>query len=460
MRQKGTLTFFVVALLIIVFTTMSFTGIRTTYGDVTTTRIKGTSDIRWGIDIRGGVDVTFTPPADYDATDVEMGQAESILKDRLVTKGITDYEIYTDTSKDRVIVRFPWKENEVDFDPEAAIRELGETSVLAFHEGSEVGEDGKPAGTLILEGRDVEQAYAALRQDTSAPIVSLTLTSEGAQKFAEATTRLAPTKGSISIWMDDRQISVASVQDAITDGKAMIDGSFTVKTAQTLADQINGGALPFKMISENYSIISPSLGTGAKDTMVFAGGLTMIAVFIFMVGVYRLPGFIAFLSLVGQVGGMIAAITGFFGNFPSFTLTLPGIAGIILSIGFGVDANVITAERIKEELQEGKTLSGAIESGFTRGFSAILDGNVTVIIVSIVLMGAFGPPSSFFAKMLTPVFFMFGPSTTGTIYSFGFTLLVGVIFNMIMGVYASHAMLKSISKFKALRNPWLYGGVK
>ena len=143
---------------------------------------------------------------------------------------------------------------------------------------------------------------------------------------------------------------------------------------------------------------------------------------------------------------------------PSFTLTLPGIAGIILSIGMGVDAGVIISERIKEEISKGKTVKGAIDVGFNRGVTAILDGNATVLIVAAVLMGSFGPPSSLFAKLFKPVFAWFGPSTAGTIYSFGYTLMVGVIANVLFGVLAAKLMLKSLVRFKSLKKASLYGG--
>ncbi len=143
---------------------------------------------------------------------------------------------------------------------------------------------------------------------------------------------------------------------------------------------------------------------------------------------------------------------------PSSTLTIPGIAGIILSIGMGVDANIITSERIKEEINAGKSLDTALRLGYDRAFTSIFDGNITVIIVAAVLMGAFGAPDGFFAKMLNIVFRYFGVSTNSTIYSFGFTLLAGVILNFVMGVLASRLMLFSLSKFKAFRNPKLYGG--
>ncbi len=157
---------------------------------------------------------------------------------------------------------------------------------------------------------------------------------------------------------------------------------------------------------------------------------------------------------------MLAALTGYFGVFPSFTLTLPGIAGMILSIGMGVDSSVIMSERIKEEIKSGKTIDGALEVGYKRAFTAIFDGNITVVIVAVILMGAFGPPSSMFARILNPLFFMFGPATTGTIYSFGFTLLVGVIANFIMGIFMSQLMVKSIARQKPLRKVWLFGGDK
>lgn len=463
MRKLGKAVFFIVLALIGALVTLSFMGAYSWYGDRKDVIIKGAGDIRWGIDIRGGVDVTFTPPEGYDASDTDMAAAESIIKVRLVSQNITDYEVYTDYNKDRIIVRFPWKEGESDFNPEQAIKELGETAMLTFREGLELDSAGRFTGVteqnVILEGRDIVQASVAFdQQNQNAPLVALELSPEGARKFAEATERLVNQR--ISIWMDETVISAPYVSQKITDGNAVITGSADAQEAKDLADKINGGALPFKLNTENYNTISATLGLGAKDTMVRAGGIAFAVVCIFMISLYRLPGVIACIGLAGQVGLMVASITGFFPVFPSFTLTLPGIAGIILSIGFGVDANVITAERIKEEIVSGKTIDGAVSAGFKRAFTAIFDGNVTVIIVAVILLGAFGPPSSIFAKMLSWAFFMFGPATAGNIYSFGYTLLVGVFCNFIMGIWACRLMLTSISKFKAFRKAWFFGGEK
>ena len=463
MKRVGKPVFFIVFGLILILAYTALFGIKTTYGDTTTTYIKGGNDIRWGIDIRGGVDVTFTPPEGYDATNEQMSAAEAIIKQRLVAQNITDSEVYTDYNKDRIIVRFPWKEGESDFDPEQAIRELGETALLTFREGVEVDDAGNPTGTtaenIILTGEDVESAQAGFSGENGTEVVvQLKLKNSGVEKFSEATERLSKTNGIISIWMDNTLISYPQVNAHITDGNAVISGNFTIETAKELADKINGGALPFQLVTSNYSTINPTLGMGAKDAMVVAGLIAFILVCLFMILVYRLPGVVASIALLGQLVGSIAAVSGYFGNFPSFTLTLPGIAGIILSIGMGVDANVITSERIKEEINRGKTIDGAIDLGFKRGFSAIFDGNITMVIVAIILMGAFGPADSLFAQLLTPLFFMFGAATAGSIYSFGYTLLVGVVTNFVFGVTASRLMLKSLSKFKFARKPWLYGG--
>lgn len=469
MKRTPKPVFFIVTILTLLFTVLAFTGISTTYGDIKTVIIKGAEDIRLGIDIRGGVDVTFTPPEDVtDVTNEQLAAAQAVIEQRMISNNITDYEIYTDTNNRRIIVRFPWRADEENFDPETAVEELGATALLTFREGYETDDQGLPTGVteenVILTGSDVKSARAMI--DTSnnqnEPVVQLELNESGVQKFADATTRLAAEspQGYISIWMDDTMISNAQVREALTDGQAVISGGFTAEEAQTLANRIEAGALPFELEVANFSTISPSLGMGALNAMIIAGIIAFILVSIFMIVIYRLPGVVSVIALAGQMAGSIAAVSGFFPFFSSFTLTLPGIAGIILSLGMGVDANVISAERIKEEIRGGKSLDGSLNAGYTRAFSAIFDGNITMVIVAVVLMGAFGPPSSFFSTLLSPIFFMFGPVAAGTIYSFGYTLLVGVIFNFIFGVTCSKLMLKSISRFKFFRKPQYYGGDK
>ena len=194
--------------------------------------------------------------------------------------------------------------------------------------------------------------------------------------------------------------------------------------------------------------------------MVQAGIIAFILVAILMIVRYRLPGTIAVISLMGQAAATLAVVSGYFTVFPGSTLTLPGIAGIILGIGMGVDANVITAERIKEELSKNKTLEGAVNSGFKMGLTPIIDGNVTIVIVAAILMGAFGPTDGFWAKVFNPIFYWFGPSTAGTIYSFGFTLLTSVLLNFVFGVWATRVMIRGAVHFKPLRKAWLFGGKK
>ena len=454
MNRKGkSWPLFVVAILIVLFSLTAILGVSYTYGDTKNVYVKGASDIRFGIDIRGGVDVTFMPAGDVDATDEQMAAAKTVIEDRLVGLGITDYESYVDNNKDRIIVRFPWKSDEADFNPQTAIDEIGTTAKMVFRKGSSA------TGEEILSGDDVASANAAYNE-TEGWVVQLKFNSNGASAFATATTELAANKGTISIWLDDNNISTATVNEAITGGEAIIKGKFDQDSASTLANQINSGSLPFALSAESYSTISPSLGAKSLDVMVQAGIIAFILVAVMMICRYRLPGTIAVISLLGQVAATLAVVSGYFTVFPGSTLTLPGIAGIILGIGMGVDANVITAERIKEELSKNKTLDGAVKSGFKMGLTPIIDGNVTIVIVAAILMGAFGPTDGFWAKVFNPIFFWFGPSTAGTIYSFGFTLLTSVLLNFVFGVWATRVMIRGAVNFKPLRKAWLFGGRK
>lgn len=456
-RRIGRPVFFVVAVLIIAFALLSTLGISTQYGDNKTTVIAGLGDVRWGIDIRGGVNVTFGAPDDYaePITSDDLDAAKSIIETRLVNQNINDYEVYEDLGANNIIVRFPWQADDTSFNPEDAVKEIGATAMLSFRMGysgdlteGQTYEDLE----LVLEGKDVAKAGVTMADEnsTNSYAVSLTLNDSGKEAFKNATQRAMDENKRISIWMDDEQISAPSVNAVITNGQASISGGFTGEDGYTeakkLSDLINGGSLPFKLEIKNLSTISPILGTGARDAMGIAGVIAFIVIAIFMIVYYRLPGVVAVIALAGQIAGMFAACTGFFGFNASSTLTIPGIAGIILSVGMGVDGNVLSAERIKEELKAGRTIDGAIKNGFQRGFTAILDSNLTVIIVAVILMLVFGT--------------WFGASTDGTIYSFGFTLLVGVIMNFIMACWATRMMVTSLSQFKVFRKPWLYGGAK
>lgn len=446
MKRVKKPVFFVVLILIAALVYTSLFGVYGQNGDFKVTRIKGASDIRWGIDIRGGVEATFSPADGVKATSSQLDSAKEIVETRMVSQNITDYELYTDENNNRIIVRFPWKSDETDFDPETAIKELSATALLTFREGNSAD------GELILEGADVVDAHPAVQQDQNTGatqyVVSLEFSESGKEKFAEATKRLVGQ--TISIWMDDVLLSYPTVNTEITDGKCVIEGNFTSESATQLAAQIQAGALPFALETSNFNALAPTLGSQALDAMMMAGMIAFIVISVLMIVCFRLPGVVAVISLAGQMGLVFACISGFFPNMNSFTMTLPGIAGIILSIGMGVDANVITASRIREELKNGKTLDGALQRGFQSSFWAIFDGNITTAIVAIMLMGVFGP-----SNILSMIF---GESTTGSIFSFGFTLLIGIIANFVMGVFATRMMTLSLAGFKCLHKAWLFGG--
>lgn len=469
MKRIGKPVFFIVAIIILLLTYTSVFGVYGENGDFTITYIKGISDIRWGIDIKGGVEVVFMPADSEDATEEQMQSVKSIIDMRLVSQNITDYELYPDYTNDRITVRFPWKSDEKDYDPDAAIEELAATAKLTFRPGDSYSDvqyaddgsviyvtpSGETAETILLDGSTIKSAQAQYSVNDDGKYeycVALEFTDDGEATFLEAANSY---KGEvISIWMDDQMISAPTVSsEGFTDtSNITITGDFSSEEATDLAQKINAGALPFDLEVESYGTISPTLGSSALEAMAIAAVIALAFIVIFMIVMYKVPGFVACIALLGQLAISIIAVSGYFPVFPSFTMTLPGIAGIILSIGMGVDANIITAERIKDELYTGKTLDGCIMTGTKSSFSAIFDGNVTIIIVAIILILVFGP-----ANILSS---LFGVSTTGLIYAFGYTLLVGVIANFIMGVGASRLMLRSISGLKFLRNRRLYGGKK
>lgn len=414
--MKSKSVFFIVVLICAALLYTTFFGLH-----IGSVNIKGADQMRYGIDIRGGVEATYRPKdLDRKPTSEELDSAKSIIETRMDAQNITDREITVDKTNGSIIVRFPWKSDEADFDAQQAVSELGETALLTFRD---------PDGGIILEGTDVSKSYAMLNQETGGYVVALELSKEGAKAFSEATGRLIGKP--IAIYMDENVISAPTVEQQISNGTAIITNQKDMTEAKELADKINSGSLPFSLVASDAQIISPTLGQDALSIMVLAGEVAFALVCLFMLFYYRLPGFVACIALLLQVVGQLLAL-----SIPQFTLTLPGIAGVILSIGMGVDANVIVSERIKEELNSGKTLSSAIDAGFHRAFSSVFDGNVTVVIVSVVLI-------------------IFG---SGSMLSFGYTLLCGVLMNFVAGVTASRLMIKSLNEFKVFKNPRLYGG--
>ena len=458
MKRTGKLKAIIVLLLLLAFSYTAFFGISDYFGDTRKVYIKGAGDIRWGIDIKGGVEAVFKPDTKdvKNITKNDMDAAKEIIETRLVNENITDSEVFTDYDNNQVIVRFPWQADDEDYDAATAVKELGETAQLSFYLGSD------NSGTPFMDGSVVKSAEAGYNEENGY-VVQLKLNDEGAEKFAQATAQAASSGSNISIYMDNTAVSTASCNQAITGGEAIIYGNFTSDSAKELARKITAGSLPFALTVDDskLQVVSPTLGEQALNVMLLAAVIAFAAVCVLLIVRYRFCGLLSCFTLLGQIAGIMACISGYFNGISSFTLTIPGIAGIILSIGMGVDANVIICERIREEFCNGKTIDGAIDAGFKRAFSAVLDGNITNLIVAIVLMAAFGTPDSALAKVFNFLTFgLFTSSITGSIYSFGFTLLAGVVFNLVMGVLATKYLFKGFSRFKFLRNPWLYGGAK
>ncbi len=431
------------------FSILIITGILTwiaANGSILGFDIPGVRDIRTGIDIQGGVDAKLYAVTEDGKlpSEKDLDAAKITIGKRLDSKNIFDRVLTTDAQKGYVLVQIPHKKGEA-FDPQKSIEEIGKTALLTFQEVDEtkINSDGTyiPADVskedekkrIILQGTDIVDATAEPKQDGAGFEVGLKLSDEGARKFAEATARLV--NKPIAIYMDNTQISAPVVSQAITGGSARITLNGTdVKKQQTeakeLAGLIKSGALPFKLEAKQVQNISPMLGSNALAVSVEALIVAFILICIYITFYYRLPGLIASIALFLHTILELLAL-----SWTGITVTLPGIAGLILTIGMGVDANVVIFERIKEELRSGKTLRAAIDVGFKRAFTAVLDGNVTTLIAGAVL-------------------WKFG---TGPIQSFAYTLMIGVVLSFATAVTATRLMLKAVSDLDIAKHPWLYG---
>jgi len=368
---------FVFALALIAFFMISITVGSTGMG------VKKVSETKLGIDIRGGVSATIYPAVENIATidEHQLETAKNILTQRLEAQGTFDATITVDKEGKRLLLEIPYTSGE-EKNPQKVIDELGKMAYLTFREIVYVTDDkgkqvidettGQPKvdTVVLLDGSDIKKAEAVFQKNQ--PVVSLEFNSVGATKFAEATGRLVGKN--IAIFLDDQVISSPRVDAKITGGKAVITGTFTPEEAITLANYIQYGALPFGLEAREINSISPILGDSALNITLKAALLAFILVVLFMMFRYRLPGLVASIALTGLVAAEIFWVSAF-----DASITLPGIAGIILTIGMGVDANVIIYERIKEELRNGMPIDDSIDLGFKRAFSAIIDANVTTL---------------------------------------------------------------------------------
>ena len=370
--------------------------------------------IRQGLDLQGGTHVVLeaedTPEAVVN--DDAMERVVRIMEKRVNELGLTEPIIQRQGSR-RIIVELPGIK-----DPDKAIQVIGKTAMLEFQD---------EAGHTVLTGTDLKDAKEQTDQQGQ-NLVALDFSDEGGQKFADLTMKNVGKR--ISILLDGEVLTSPNVKEPITGGRAVITGSRTLEEAHNLAILLRSGALPVKVNIIETRTVGPTLGQDSKDKSEFAFSIGIGAVLLFMLFFYRLSGFIADISLMAYVLMLLAAL-----KFLDATLPLPGVAGIILSIGMAVDANVLIFEHFKEEYRAGKTLRAAMNSGFKRAFTTIFDSNITTIIAAIVL-------------------FMFG---TGSIRGFAITLGLGVVLSMLTAISLTQYMLKLLIGANLFQNPFVFG---
>ena len=374
------------------------------------------SSIRQGLDLQGGTHVVLEAVDTEQAqvNDDAMNRVIAIMEKRVNALGLTEPIIQREGER-RVIIELPGVK-----DPDAAIKTIGKTAMLEFRD-----ED----GNTVLTGTDLKDAQASTNPQTGQNVVNLEFSDEGAQKFADLT--MKNVGRTIAILLDGEVLTAPNVREPILGGRAEITGQKTLEEAQNLAVVRRSGALPVKVEIIETRTVGPTLGQDSKDKSQFAFAVGLGAVVIFMIFFYHFSGFIADVALMAYTIMLLSIL-----YLMDATLTLPGVAGIILSIGMAVDANVLIFEHFKEEYQiNGKSLRLSMDAGFKRAFTTIFDSNVTTLIAAGVL-------------------FFLG---TGTIRGFAITLGVGTILSMFTAITLTQFMLKLMINSKLSENPRLYG---
>lgn len=368
--------------------------------------------LKLGLDLKGGVYIE-EEIVDKNVSQDTLERTKELLKLRVDGLGVSEANVAI-TGSNRIRIEIPGI-----YDAKNALDQVGKTGKLRF-----VG----PDDTEILTGSDVEDASVGVDSSTNQPVVQLKLKSEGTTKFAEATSKYL--NQVISIYMDEDLVSAPRVNDVIPNGQAVISGSDDIEEAKRLAGIIKSGALPVELKPAAVRTIGPSLGQEAIPTSTKAAAIGIIAVMLFMLFRYRIPGLIADFALTVYI-----ILTMLVMLIIKQTLTLPGIAGLVLSIGMAVDANVLMFERTKEELKLGKSLRTAIDQGFHRAWSSIIDSNLTTLIAGIIL-------------------YFFG---SGSIKGFALTLNIGVICSMFTAITFTRFLLTSFVNTGWIKNTKFYG---
>ncbi|MCR5352974.1 MAG: protein translocase subunit SecD [Clostridiales bacterium] len=377
-----------------------------------------------GLDLVGGSSITFKAVPEENSEismDDAIEKAINILRKRLDGLNYNEATV-AKVGQDQIRIEIPGIEN-----PDEAVKTLGSTAKLVFEDSE---------GTVVIEGKDIAAAdavYGQARNDSvgSEWYVSLQFNDTAKQAFTDATSRMAAKpdgENYIAIKLDNETISRPSVSETISDTHCSISGSFTEESAKELATLISSGQLPVAFQENELRSVGASLGSEALSTSIFAGAIGILLVMLYMILIYRVPGVVSCISLIAY-----AAIFAIVLSVTKINLSLPGIAGIIFTIGMAVDSNVIIYERIKEELNLGKTLKAASRAGFERAFTAIFDSNITTLIAAVVL-------------------WYYG---TGSVQGFAKTLFIGVLISLFTALVITRVLLYALVEFKI--SPRLFG---
>jgi|GEM_PF-6709590 Preprotein translocase subunit SecD len=476
MKRIGKPVFFIVAAVLIAFTLITTIGIESRFGDFRDITVRGIDLLAYGNDIAPGVTAVLTPTDEEAATESDIREAEIRMRERLSEYGIIDGSVAADYERKQIKVSFSI--DSVTFSNVDTILTTlcsrGEITIWdgsgKDEEGADEDQDGRP--DKLIASHDEIKGASAYYDIISGNALNIQLNKDAAKRFETMTRRAISANGSqttdaekekYTIFIDDRTIASIAPDSprgtitAVTDGVVRLSPNSLAMGKQAAAE-FEAKPINISFVYQNPSTISAANGANMKKALGIAILVAVVAAFAFLIIRFRVPGVAASISLVSLLGALVAMFTGVFEGFEMTSVTLPGIAGAIVAFGIALDMFILISARIKQYSQEGSSLEASVIKAFSRSRNTVLISHGLLLLISLILMGCFGPTASWTTSLLNPLVGWLGFTPEYSVYTFAFALFGGTLWNLLISYNAAKLMIRSLLKFKKLRNVKYYGG--
>lgn len=449
MKKAGKPISVILILLIFAFTYFAVFGAENYFGVKRIIYFRNAQDIRLGMDIGGGAKATFSS-ADLNLNDVEDTRQK--LETRLSNLRITDYEVDGPHSSDATDINVSmqsYHDDSVNY--QSLFANIGEIGYIEVCEGSS-----SSKGTVLINADEHVRRADVMNDAVNGYYVQFMLTSDGDDIMTAAADRLSG--GQISVWVDDQCVATSYASSSIGSGKLAVNMGTEYQSC-LLAGYANSGSLPAELSPATYEAFDATVGTNAVMALAVSGGVLLLAAVVLLIVKYRLAGVVSAIALIGEAAGIMAIMTGFFSPVNPITLTVPVFAAAAICMFISMVTSFMIASGIKAEINNDHTIDGSITAAYQRVMPGLISVSIVLLLVSALIMGAFGYGHSFTSRILSNIFF-FGQPMEGHVYYFGYLLFGGVLFNLVLNGIFSRVIVRGLAGFKALRRPSLFGGVK